>query len=223
MKLHIITNSLCRLFLLCFCVAGISDAATLSEYEGFSYPSGSSLFLQNGGTGWSGAWGTPGGLDAVVGDPSLTFGNLAVSGGAVSTAGSQPPNQGASVATWIRSLGTPLGADNTTAYLSFLFRPDAGFGFYGGLNFGGVFVGRSGDQSFYGLEGAGNTVSLSSTPVTGGQTVLFVMRVDFLSGNDTLSLYINPTPGQPEPGVADVFRTNLDIGAVNEVVINNYG
>jgi hypothetical protein len=133
-------QSISRFLLPCVCAAGIVNAGTLFEYEGFNYPTGSSINLENGGSGWSGAWETPGGLDATIAASSLSSGDLAVSGGALSTAGSQPPNQGSSVATWIRSLGTPLGADNTTAYLSFLLQPDAGYGFYGGLNFGNVFV-----------------------------------------------------------------------------------
>jgi hypothetical protein len=127
------------------------------------------------------------------------------------------------VATWVRSLATPLGADNTTGYFSFLFQPDAGFGFYGGINFGGVFIGRSGNQAFYGLEGPVNDVSLSSVPVVQGQTVLLVLRADFLPGNDRLSLYIDPTPGQPEPLTPDVVKTDLDVGTVNGITINNYG
>jgi len=201
----------------------MTHAGTLYEYDGFNYPSGSSLFLQNGGSRWSGAWGTPGGLDATIASTTLADGDLAVSGGAVSTSGFQPPNQGASVATWDRFWGTPLGADNTTAYFSFLFRPDPGFGFYGGLNFGNVFVGLSGNQAFYGLEGPTNDVNLSSVPVVVGQTVLFVLRADFLPGNDRLSLYLNPAPGQSEPAVPDVLKTDLDVGTVDSVTINNYG
>jgi hypothetical protein len=216
-------SRLLKLLALWICFLGLASAGTLSEYEGFGYSSGSSLSGQNGGTGWSGAWGTPGGLDATIDGTSLTFGTLAVSGGAVSTAGSQPPNQGSSVATWIRSLGMTLGADNTTEYLSFLFQPDAGFGFYGGLNFGGVFIGLSGNQSFYGLEGPGNDINLSTVSASVGQTVLFVLRADFLAGNDRLSLYIDPTPGQPEPATPDVLKTDLDVGSVTIVTINNYG
>lgn len=212
-----------RFLLLCVCAAGIANADTLAEYEGFNYPAGSSINLQNGGSGWSGAWQTPGGLDGIINGSSLTSGNLAVSGGALTTAGSQPPNQGASVATWVRTLGTPLGDDNTTDYLSFLLRPDAGFGFYGGLNIGNLFVGRSGNQSFYGFEDSANNLSLSSVPVVAGQTVLFVVRVDFLPGDDRLSLYINPTSGLPEPGVPDVLKTDLDLGTVGSLTINNYG
>lgn len=200
-----------RFLLPCICAAGIASAATLHEYEGFHYPAGSNIDSQNGGSGWSGPWGTPGGLEATI------------AGDALSTAGFQPASQGSSVATWIRSLGTPLGADNTTAYFSFLLRPDAGFGFYGGLNFGNVFVGLSGNQSFYGLEGPTNSLDLSSVPAVVGQTVLFVLRADFLFGNDKLSLYLNPSPGGPEPGVPDVLKTDLDVGLVNALTINNYG
>ena len=207
----------------CICLTAMVHGDTLLQYEGFAYTSGSSVSGQNGGTGWSGAWGSPGGLDATTTPSSLTSGNLAVSGGALSTAGSQPPNQGASVATWTRLLGTQQGIDNTTVYLSFLLQPDAGDGFYGGINFGNVFVGRSGNQSFYGLEGPGNDVSLSSVPVVSGQAVLFVLRTDFLAGNDVLSLYLNPTPGGAEPGTANVVKTDLDMGTISSLTINNYG
>jgi hypothetical protein len=212
-----------RFLLPCIYAAGIVNAGTLIEYEGFNYPAGSSINLENGGIGWSGGWGTPGGLDATIAASSLASGNLAVSGGALSTAGFQPPNQGSSVATWTRFLGTSLGPDNTTAYLSFLLQPDAGFGFYGGLNFGNVFVGVSGNQSFYGLEGPASDLHLSDVPVVADQPVLVVLRIDFLPGNDTLSLYLNPSPGQSEPAVPNVMQTNLDLGTVDSLTVNNYG
>jgi hypothetical protein len=211
------------LLLVFVCAAEIANADVLSVYDGFNYTPGLSLNGQNGGFGWSGAWGTPGGLDATVDANSLTSGPLAVSGGAVSTPGFQPPNQGSSVATWVRDLATPLGADGTTAYLSFLLQPDAGAGFYGGLNFGGVFIGLSGNQSFYGLEGPVNDLSLSSLPAVQGQPVLLVLQANFLAGDDQLSLYVNPIAGDPQPAVPDAVKTNLDVGAVDSVTINNYG
>jgi hypothetical protein len=211
------------IFVACVCFGGIANGDTLFEYEGFNYTAGSSLSLQNGGSGWSGAWGTPGGLDATMAASSLTFGNLLVSGGALSTAGFQPANQGASVATWIRQLGVPEGTDNTTVYFSFLLQPDAGFGFYGGLNIGSVFAGLSGNQAFYGLEGPTNNLSLSTLSAIAGQSVLFVLRADFHPGDDTLSLYLNPTPGLPEPAVANLLKTDLDLGTISSLTINNYG
>jgi hypothetical protein len=205
------------------CAGEIANADVLSVYDGFNYTPGLSLNGQSGGFGWSGAWFTPGGLDATVDSSSLTPGSLGVSGGAVSTQGFQPPNQGSSVATWIRDLATPLGANGTTAYLSFLLQPDAGAGFYGGLNFGGVFVGLSGNQSFYGLEGPANDLSLSSVPAVQGQPVLLVLQVNFFAGDDQLSLYVNPIAGDPQPAVPNAVKTNLDVGAVDSVTINNYG
>ncbi len=98
-------NSLCARFLfLSVCAAGRPASGTLFEYEGFSYPSGSSLSSANCWSGWSGGSGSPGGLDATVTATSLTFQNLAVSGGAVSSAGFQPPAMGSSVAYWAANL-----------------------------------------------------------------------------------------------------------------------
>jgi hypothetical protein len=66
-------------------------------------------------------------------------------------------------------------------------------------------------------------VSLSSVPAVQDQKVSLVLQADFLPGNDRLSLYVNPTPGQPEPVTADVVKADLDLGSINDVVINNYG
>jgi hypothetical protein len=210
-------------FLAFVCAVGVANADVLDAYEGFNYTAGLSINGLNGGSGWSGGWVTPGGLDATVAGNSLTSDALAVSGGALSTAGFQPPNKGSSVATWIRTLQTPLGADGTTAYLSFLLQPDGGAGFYGGLNFGGVFVGLSGNQSFYGLEGSTNDISLSTVPAVQDKPVLLVLQADFMAGDDRLSLYVNPVSGGPQPAVPDVLKTDLDVGAVDSITVNNYG
>jgi hypothetical protein len=202
-------------------LAGLAVTARADGYEGFDYPVGTSVYLQAGGTGWTGGWDTPGGLDATVTAGSLTFGNLAVTLGALATAGNQPPAQGSSVAYWLRGLDTPLGGDGTTAYLSFLFQPNTGYGFYGGLNFGNVFAGLSGNQLAYGLEGTSG-INLSTVAATVDETALFVLQVDFLAGNDQLSLFINPIPGQSQPVSPDVV-TALDAGTITNLVINNYG
>jgi hypothetical protein len=79
-------------------------------------------------------------------------------------------------------------------------------------------VGRSGNQSFYGLKGPANDVSHSSVRAVQDQKVFLVMQADFLPGNDRLSLYMSPTPGQPEPVTADVVKADLDLGSINDVV-----
>jgi hypothetical protein len=86
-----------------------------------------------------------------------------------------------------------------------------------------LFVGLSGNQSFFGLEGPGGDINLSSVSAVAGKTVLIVVRFDFLPGNDRVLLYINPTPGQPEPAVPNVLKTDLDVGSVTSLAINNYG
>lgn len=205
------------------CAATAAQADAIFAYEDFNYTAGASLNGQNGGAGWSGGWFTPGGLDATVIAQSLSFGGLGVSGGAVSTAGFQPPNQGSSVSFFERDLDTPLGADGTTVYLSFLLQPDAGSGFYGGIGFGNVFIGRSGNQSAYGLEGPVNDIELSAVPVFEGQTVLLVLEAQFLAGDDVLSLFVNPTPGPSQPATPDAVKTDVDVGTVTGLVLNNYG
>jgi hypothetical protein len=206
-----------------FLVTVVAQADALFAYEGFQYAPGQTIAGLNGGSGWAGPWFTPGGLDATITAQTLSFGKLVVSGGAVTTPGFQPPNQGSSVAFWLRSLASPLGASGTTAYLSFLLQPDAGFGFYGGINFGNVFIGRSGNQADYGLEGPVNDLSLSNVPVVQGQTVFLVLEAQFQPGDDRLSLFVNPTPGQPQPVTPSALKTDLDVGTVSSVVINNYG
>ncbi|HEY3744048.1 MAG TPA: PEP-CTERM sorting domain-containing protein [Bryobacteraceae bacterium] len=200
-----------------------TKADALIAYDGFSYTAGSSLNGQAGGSGWAGSWSTPGGLDATITASSLSFGGLGTSGGAATTAGFQPSNQGSSVAFWSRNLATPLGADGTTVYLSFLLQPGAGSGFYGGINFGNVFIGVSGNQTDYGLEGPATDLSLSSVPVVQGQTVLLVLEAQFLAGDDQLSLFVNPTPGQAQPATPSATKTDLDLGTVTSLIMNNYG
>jgi hypothetical protein len=211
------------LLMLCLVLLGLPHSALAGVvYEGFDYPVGSSLAGQSGGSGWAGAWTTPGGADLTIGT-GLSFGGLATSPGSAVSAPYAPPNMGSSVSYFTRNTASTYGADNTTTYFSFLLRPEAGFGFYGGINIGNLFIGRSGNQADYGLEGPTNDISLSNVPVAVDTTVLLVLRADFLPGNDRLSLYVNPTPGGPEPSTPDVIKTNLDVGTINSVVINNYG
>jgi hypothetical protein len=188
-------------------------------YDGFQYPAGASLAGQNGGSGWGAAWDNGATQLDVKISSGLSFGNLATSPGA---ALSDPttPNQ---VAFFSRQLGTTYGADNTTVYVSFLLRPEAGFGFYGGINFGNIFVGKSGPTTTYGIEGPVNDISSSTTVATAGTTVLLVLRADFLPGNDRFSLYVDPTPGGSEPAVADAVKTDFDSPAVNSLFLNNAG
>ena len=209
--------SLVRLGLLaCLVLTAATPVHAVSVNEGFGYPEGSSLAGQNGGSGWAGPWSNAQTVVDVKIGPGLSFAGLATSGG---SATSDPGG----VAFFRRQLGSTLGADNTTVFLSFLLRPDAGSGFYGGLNLEGLFVGKSGITTSYGIEGPTDDVSSSSTTPVTGTTAFLVLRADFLPGNDKYSLYVNPTPGAPEPSTADAVKTNFDAGLIDFVFLNNAG
>ena len=202
-------------------VLGSLLAVTLNAapvYEGFNYSPGSSLSGQNGGSGWGGAWDSGSTILGVTTSTGLAFPGVATTPGAATA----DPAAVGSVAFFARGLGSSIGADNTTAYLSFLLRPEAGFGFYGGLNLG-VFVGKSGITNTYGIEGVTDDISSSSVAAVAGTTVFLVLRMDFLPGNDVFSLYVNPTPGLLEPGVANAVKTNFDAGTIDTLFLNNGG
>jgi hypothetical protein len=204
-------------------------------YEGFNYAAGSNLNGLNGGSGWGNAWTEP---SFGTGDPndlvpetiqtgSLTFGSLITSGNHVVTGGKFSYD--------IRLLGSPLGTSGTTRYASFLIRRDTlgpdptnNGPDYGGLvfadeNANSLFVGKPGGGTVgnYALENNGGTGQVaSSRPEVLGTTALLVVRFDFATGNDTIRLYVNPTPGGTEPSVADATKTNLDLGSFEGVSIS---
>lgn len=92
----------------------------------------------------------------------------------------------------------------------------------------------TGDDLFIGKPGAGATnryvvenrggagqVASGVTPVV-GQEAFLVLRADFAAGNDKFTLYVNPTPGGPEPASGAV-KTDLDLGTVPGLTIYSTG
>ena len=66
---------------------------------------------------------------------------------------------------------------------------------------------------FFGLSKATSTVNYTTTSFVFGTTYLLVLKYTYnnaANNDDVVSLYINPDPSQPEPGVADL--TNTDTG-----------
>jgi len=205
--------------------AHLSSAAATSVYEGFSdYAIGTPVEALNGGSGWGGAW-WYGGLDLNVSAPGLTYAGLPTAGGAATSAAPSSTQ----VAWYIRLLPAPVGIDNSTLYLSFLLRPEAGqpLSDYGGLNIGDLFVGKSGidlgRDSRYGLEGPIDIISPSGVAASPGETVFLVLKAGFLPGNDRFDLFVNPLPGLLEPATANATKLDLDIGTTDFVAINNAG
>lgn len=210
-------------------LAGLGLAASLvplaaiaaPAYDGFTYPIGASLAGQNGGAGWGGAWDNSNTVSDLTIGAGLGFGALATSPGAAFSNPVDPP--AIAVAFFGRPLAASVGADDTIAYLSVLLRPDAGFGFYGGINLGGLFIGMSGITTTYGIEAPTDDVSSSTVEAEEGTTVLLVLKAEFLAGDDIFSLYVNPTPGGAEPVAPDATKTNFDLGLASSIFINNAG
>jgi hypothetical protein len=137
--------------------------------------------------------------------------------------------------------GVSYGTPGTTNYYSILIRPEAlvTSSNYWGLqlfaNNGGsdLFIGKPGDSLDYGLEYSTNTIvgtttntvfvdSFSSTQAASNQPVFLVTRVVFLpSGtSDQYNLYVNPTPGEPEPATPNATLIGY-LGTQNGVAFNS--
>jgi len=188
-------------------------------YEGFtpSFP-----VFANGGFGFNGPW-TGSALygSFTPGEGSLCYSRLQSNPGSISAS---PMNGAQTVAFAQRNLAAPLGTDNTTVYLSFLIEPSGTLSTqdeYYGIDFGGLFIGKPGMGAMqqYVIEtygGAGQVPSgKSATP---GRLALLVVKAHFLPGNDQFTLYVDPTPGQPEPATG-VTKADLDVGLVTAVDI----
>lgn len=189
-----------------------------------SFASGGTLDGNTGGTGWADAWSTddnrlksngPG-----LSDPT---GALPVSGSSVSGQLSAI----LSSVTATRNLSSAIGADGTTVWMSFLVQPDEATGLlsYMGLLFGNsssalAYTGYAGSD--FVLEqagGIGREVVSGIAPVS-GQTAFFVVRIDFAAGNDTITTYVNPTPGLATPdSIFTATKNNLNLGSFTEIGI----
>jgi hypothetical protein len=205
-------------------------ASTQIAYEGFSpsFP-----IYANGGAGFSAAW-TQGGFNAFASGytsshKSLCYEKLRTSDGSVS-GGAFPAINGA-----IRNLAQPLGADGTTAYVSFLVQPNGTLneGIFGGF-FGLTLNGSLGNDLFIGKPGGGalNRYVLETRGGFGqvpsdlsaivGRTSLLVLKAQFQPGNDQFTLYTDPLPGAAEP-TGTVLKTDLDLGIVYRIGIYSSG
>jgi hypothetical protein len=118
--------------------------------------------------------------------------------------------------------GLPGHTNVSPTYYSILIRPDNaptttnfyGLELYTSLGNGNVFVGKNGAGLNWGLQQNSNQV-FSSVACTISQTVFLVVRGEYTPSNsNTFRLYVNPTPGAPEPGTADAIIT-ANLGTQN--------
>ena len=182
--------------------------------DDFAYPVGGPVTNQSGGTGnWGGAWNEygQGFTSSVIAANSLNFANLAVSGGSVQTTSDFPVGHA-------RAFQTSPGKTGGVLFISYLVKPMDFSGFpssYFELVYGGVSIGKGGGSNFYGLENSGGGARVDSTvPVTLNQVAFLVVRITFgaANANDTVDLFVNPTPGQPLPAVPDATKSDRNTG-----------
>ena len=209
-----------------------SASASLVAYEGFDYQVGSQLLTQNGGSGFSSDW-EAGGFNASIhnnyqiASGSLGFQGLLTSGNRV-VSSSQNAISGI-----VRDLTLP-GSSGTTQYISFLVRPegtpgDGAFNGFFGLNFERsateLFVGKPGGGALgeYVLENRGGASQFpSGASVVDEETAFVVLRVDYLAGADNVTMYLDPTPGAPEPTTGTV-KSDIDLINTNGLALYSTG
>jgi hypothetical protein len=193
--------------------------ATLLVYEPFDYPAGAALVGQTNGAGFAGPW-EPGGFNAQLSDvfnmetDALAYPNLATRG-ANHLSVASPPTGVPAIAGVGRLLRTNLATPGATYYLSFLHRPD-GEEEYASVVLGTgqgneLSVGKSGSVKQYHISQRGGMGRVYSgvEPVV-GKTVFIVVKMEFKDGPDRFTLYLNPTPGNPEPATGAV-KDDLDL------------
>jgi hypothetical protein len=179
---------------------GVAAArAETVAYESFSYGGTANLAGANGGTGWGGAWFKLSSIPTGAVMEGMTWPGLPAAGGSAITAAYPSADY-----TRYSRVIAPYEAPNDEIFISFLFRPNLGFGVGGGLAFGtwdnGMIMGLVPGTGHYGLSGFTGPSSVGGEAATLNETVLLVARVAKLDdGTIGWSLYVNPTAGDPQP------------------------
>ncbi len=228
------------------CAALLSSStarAAVMAYEGFNYTTGSgNLTGQNGGFGWNGAWqgvvngsssvqagGLTAGANAPSGYDSHSAGNSAFTPNGTRTGRVLDTSAGGSFGQkgYVNTNGN-IGAAGKTVYISFMQQPNVANNNYyefelhrGSLNDPGRIGGVGSDTG-------GSTNVFLRTP-SANQTVIgpastavsfYVVRIDFMGGNDTVSVYQDPTsatepvtPTLTEAGAGDMSFNGISFGA----------
>lgn len=207
-----------------------SAQAGLMAYEGFNYPVGSgNLSGQSGGFGWNGSWQTVNNGSSSVLGGSLAAGVNAPSGYDALSAGSSAftPNGtrtgrrldtsagGAfGVKGFINGSGA-IGAAGKTLYISFMQQPNAADNNYYEFELHRNDLGDPGRIGGVGNDTGGSggiylrTPSVAQTLIGPGSAAVsfYVVRIDFLGGNDTVYVYQNPTSAT-EPATPTLLETS---------------
>ncbi|WP_374681439.1 DUF4347 domain-containing protein, partial [Accumulibacter sp.] len=192
---------------------------TLIAYEPFAYAPGS-FNGANGGSGWAAGWSSVGSKTTIAAtglqDPTIA---MPVNGGSAELA-----LAAFQFVTQTRDLASNIASNGTTAWLSFLVRPGATNPTdYIGLEFGSgvgtpAFAGYKGSQFILEKAGGTGTVTVAGITPQAGQTYLLTVRIDFAAGADSMTLYVNPTPGSnAAASVYSVTKSDFDLGTFTRI------
>ncbi len=195
--------------------------ATLSLLASDAFASTGILNGMGGGAGWSNTWnGSTGPLVIGAGlvDPGAV---LPVSGGSVRVQASG----GITSVAVSRDMAASVGANGTTTWISFLLQPNgSGLLHYGGIEFGSGsattgFAGYVGNNFEVGPAGPGSNSAVSGISATSLQTALLVLRIEHAVGNDAVTLYVNPTPGETSPAATFSASASVDLSSFTRIAV----
>lgn len=211
-------------FLIAF--SGTARGALIA-YEPFDYPAHLPLVGQTNGLGFKGAW-QPGGFNAWLFElfrlqsGALTYPGL-LTKGTNHVSGDAPAAGTGGIAGMGRLLATNLAVPGATFYLSFLHRVDAPEE-YASIVIGTgtgqeLSIGKSGTVREYHISQRGgvNRVLSGVEPVV-GKAFFLVVKMEFRDGEDRFTLFVNPTPGKPEPA-STVVKEDLDLEQADQIFL----
>jgi hypothetical protein len=194
--------------------------ASLLACEEFRYTSGATL-NGSGGTGWSGAWS---GGSFVVASAGLSDSPLSTLGLAAEFSSALLPL----TSSVTRSLSASLGSTTATRWVSFLLKPDRtgltdGIGLTIGNSGGGqVYVGYTGTNYTMSNSGSGGGTTVNTAGAASGTAALIVVKIRFAaSGKDTVTYFLNPTPGLSSPDVSESSaKEDVDLGTFTDFAVS---
>ncbi|MDX2082302.1 MAG: PEP-CTERM sorting domain-containing protein [Terrimicrobiaceae bacterium] len=223
-------------------VTASTTQAALLAYEGFDFPTGNlpmgsgngpgGAAPNNGAPGFSTGYTlADGGGNPVVASSTMAYPGVAASPNQLNVPGSvrfgrfldtsvSGPFDG-----YLDGSGN-IGADGTTLWLAYLFQA----GGTGGTQGFGLFVDQIRGDGFprpivnigvdngsfawrRSADGAGNTWSSLTNGAVNTDVNLFVLRIDFASGDDTMRIFLNPdvSAGTPDNASANALITGYEM------------
>ena len=196
---------------------GVCDASAALVYEPFDYAAGGQgVSFQNGGVGFSGAWGTS--FHGIT-SPGLTYPGLATTGNKAES----DPGSGSN----FRGISETFGTEGTTWYFSMIgqkLNADDNTRFFGvalyNIDGEAMLVGQSSGSPNWGIA-KGPTISAST--VSSQDEALLLVRVDSYAGEDDITLWVDPDLSLPESSNTPSGSLSLDLGVITTIRLGGGG